>query len=162
MIGKATISLIVVLVAAVAMSGGTGATPRHAVNSPSFIFVTPHFYSMYEHLKVEFLVGEDDSCVQDEYGGYDDPGCYDVDGNNADWDMRVYQTYPRWRFVYSDRTSTFDGKDSTNLYWSVELGAPFCFSTSWTRSYKAVFRLFSPIDDRVLARDTETFGVRCH
>jgi hypothetical protein len=73
----------------------------------------------------------------------------------------VWQTYPRWRFVHSERHDGFNGRDSIRLYWTFDLGAPYCGSTNWSRRYKAVVRLFSPFTDRVVATDKMTFGLRC-
>lgn len=131
-------------------------------NSPSEIFASTRFYTNYEHLAVTFVVGYDDQCVKDEYGFYATPGCDGMDANDAPWDIRVYQTSPTWRFVYSDRSDGFGGHDTATLFWQFQLHAPYCYSgRRWARSYKAVLRLFSPVDDRVLARDTEIFGLHC-
>lgn len=130
--------------------------------SGSYIDAKTHFYSDYEHLTVDYLLGASPYCVQDEYGGYANDNCYDIDWNDGEWDVRVWQTYPRWKFVYSERNEGISGHDSTDLFWDIDLGAPECYSGHWTRSYRAVVRLFSPLTGNAIASDTVRFGVVCN
>jgi hypothetical protein len=57
------------------------------------------------------------------------------------------------RAFFAAVTTAFSGHDYVNLYWTVDLHAPYCFgSAPYSRLYKAVLRLFSPVG-RASARD---------
>lgn len=143
------------------VTASAGAT-SHTAKSPSDIYATPQFYTDYEHLTVHYVVGWDNSCVMDEYGYFSNPDCDSMQSNDAEYDVHVYQTRPRLKLVHSERDQGFSGTDSIDLFWSYDLRAPDCYSgKNWYRSYKAVIRLYSPVNGRVLAHDTETFSINC-
>jgi len=103
----------------------SAAAGKQVANTPSDIYATARFYSEYEQLSVHFVLGANDSCVQDQYGFYTNPNCDDIDQNNGTFDVRVYQTYPRWRAVHSERDYGISGTGSVELFWTIDLGAPF-------------------------------------
>lgn len=130
-----------------------------AANTPSFINASTRFYTNYELLSVRYVVGWDASCHKDEYGFWENYDCGDMEDNNAEWDVRVYQTRPSWKLVYAERNNGYRGKDDTRLYWSLDLRAPYQAKKGTRYNYKAVVRLFSPVSGRVLKTDAVTFGI---
>lgn len=151
------IAIFVVVFAALMLVRAASAT-----TTPNVIFATPTWYSSYEHLAISYVVGYDSRCLPDEYGFYADLACNNMDQNVADWDVTVVETSPVHKPVYSERNTGYGGLDSARLYWHLDLGFPYCRgyrrSSYW---YRAIVRLFSPIDGRVIASSSTSFGVRC-
>jgi hypothetical protein len=102
---------VMLLLAVLGSFLATAVVAQAGVNGPSNIYAVPQFYSDYERLDVHFPVGEDSRCVKDQYGFYKNPSCDEVESNNGDWDIRVYETAPTWRFVHSERSSGFSGHE---------------------------------------------------
>jgi hypothetical protein len=151
-------ALIVTAAAALALTGAASA----AHTSASMISARPSFYSGYEFLAISYVIGDNPACVPDEFGGYPLEGCVYIAQNMADWDVRVWQTYPTRRFVYADRGLGLSGHASSYLLWQLDLQAPDCYAgPGWQRRYRAVVRLFSPVTGRAVATDSVFFGAHC-
>jgi hypothetical protein len=136
----------------------TASASAHA-DTPTTVTTTFHFHSLYDRLIVSYHLGQDSRCVADAYGVYADLNCTRIDRQSADWDLRVYTTTSK--LVYERSSVGFQGHGSVFLFWW-RLGAPFCGpSKHFVRNYRAVVRVFSPLDNRVLAERETRFGLRC-
>src|SRR5471032_3284830 len=112
LVKRITIILAALVALALPLSAIATSAPLTAMDTASNIYAAPQFYSDYEHLNVHLVVGWDNSCVENKYGFFTNPGCDDMKDNNAEYDVRVYQTYPRWKFVHSERDNAFNGRSS--------------------------------------------------
>lgn len=120
--------------------------------------VKARFYSSDVHFRIGYSVF-DANCVQDQYGGYSNPNCYDFADNDATVGVQIYRTggrvwtrygwrRPRWKHVYGE---AFDGTNgiATDDIYTFELGAPYYAKRGTRLNYKAVFTLIDPNDNVV-------------
>jgi hypothetical protein len=88
------------------------------------------------------------ACIEDEYGFYDDPGCYDYESGDATIDVRVFRTFAggKRRLIHHETALGMNGRASIDLYSYL---FPDLYRTT-SLSYRIVFRLIDPVTDRVV------------
>ena len=159
-------AVLVIVVAGVAFVGSGSASPTAKARTATTFTVSPHFYSQNVHFDVHYRIwAPPGACVKDQYGGdvHNDYACTQFEQNNADWDIRIWQTTPSWSLLHSERELGIEGHGSVDVFYSLDLGLPYsCYGQHFRRNYKAVFRVFSPLTSSALATKSYSFYVGCN
>lgn len=117
------------------------------------------YYSDYVHFRIAYSVF-DGNCVQDQYGGYNDPACYDFADGDATIGVQLYRTggwirhggrkhYLHRSHVFGETADGFNGVATEDIY-SYQERTPYCgYGTTYRINFKVVFTLIDPNDNAV-------------